>query len=378
MSSTAAWRSMINGVESVSDRPRALASWAVSLVGHAVAGLALIVVAPRLAPPPESNVFTWHVALVSQSSSEVQAAPRSPEAAATRAAVAQAPGQPTLRSRHQAMSPSEQVSQGSIHALPPEAVPSARRQVVAEPIRQAEMPRLPIGPSREIQAEESSVPTDAVEPPQPSTKPPDDQRFAALQETAPAMPHASRPEPVPEAGPSSTTQTPGSTTTTISEAMPVESAVNEPAPLATTPSSGSEPDGGAEPTSPVAAETPRAATGAPNPVGTHQVGESGGELTAPRRDYGWLVSTLRQRIVGLKRYPLEARTNRIQGRVVVRAVISDTGDLLDATIAQTSGFDILDRDALDLVRKSCPVALRESILQSQVVLKVPVSYSLTN
>ncbi len=120
------------------------------------------------------------------------------------------------------------------------------------------------------------------------------------------------------------------------------------------------------------------ATGVQNPEGTRQTEEQGREFTAPRRDYGWLVSSLRQRIVDQKRYPLEARANRMQGRVVVRAVISDRGDLLDATIAQTSGFDVLDRDALALVRKSCPLTLRESILQPQVVLKVPVNYSLTN
>lgn len=237
------------------------------------------------------------------------------------------------------------------------------------------MPSVAVSSSQVAQADLPTLPTH--EAPRPGTAPADDQRIVTSEAPAPPTVLAAATDPVSDVRAASTEQTPAPTPAPTSQAVPVEGAENQPAPPATTPSSGSEPGGGAKPTSPATAQAPHRAAAELNPTGADLKAEPAMEPAAPRRDYGWLVSSLRQRIMDLKRYPVGARANRMQGRVVVRAVISDAGHLLDATIAQTSGFDLLDQDALELVRKSCPLTLRESIPQPQVVLKVPVSYSLT-
>lgn len=378
MWSTTALRSKPGRFDSDSGRPRALTSWALSLAAHGMVGLALLVVAPRLALPPESNVFTWHVALVSHSSSEAQAASQSPETPPSHPASPQAPGRAVARVAPRSPSPPGQALSAAIQPLPPAPMSPAVAQVAEESIQNSEVPSGPVGLPQRAQLDASILPTHEAEAPAQGTAPADDQRIATLAEVAPETIRASTAEPASDARPSPMGQTPATTLATISQAVPVVAAVSPPAPPATTPSPASDSDSGAEPASPATAQAPRMAAAEPNPTVADLKAEQAMEPAAQRRDYGWLVSSLRHRIVGLKRYPLEARANRMQGRVVVLAVISDTGDLLDATIAQTSGFEVLDRDALDLVRKSCPLTLRESILQPQVVLRVPVSYHLTN
>jgi protein TonB len=95
-------------------------------------------------------------------------------------------------------------------------------------------------------------------------------------------------------------------------------------------------------------------------------------------DYGWLVKSIRSRLLDLKQYPVEARLNRYEGRVVVRAVIGEAGELLDVSVVQSSGHEVLDRDAIDLLRRVCPITMREPLRQQAVAVKVPVSYSLRN
>lgn len=95
-----------------------------------------------------------------------------------------------------------------------------------------------------------------------------------------------------------------------------------------------------------------------------------------KRDYGWLTETLWSRIEQLKRYPSLARLNRWEGKVVVRAVIKETGDVADLRIAQSSGHDILDQDALETLKQATPLTLKQPLGQPQVVVHIPISYKL--
>ena len=101
--------------------------------------------------------------------------------------------------------------------------------------------------------------------------------------------------------------------------------------------------------------------------------------TAPvKRDYGWLTDALWTRIEQLKRYPSLARLNRWEGKVVVRAVIKETGDVADLRIAQSSGYDILDQDALEILKQTAPLQLKQPLGQPQIVVHIPISYKLTH
>lgn len=95
-----------------------------------------------------------------------------------------------------------------------------------------------------------------------------------------------------------------------------------------------------------------------------------------KRDFGWLMQTLWNRVADVKRYPREARINRWEGRVVIRAVIDEHGHLVEATVAASSGHEVLDQAAIEVIRRACPVELSQSLDQPQVVLRVPIQYRL--
>lgn len=95
-----------------------------------------------------------------------------------------------------------------------------------------------------------------------------------------------------------------------------------------------------------------------------------------RADYGWLRDTLWSRISELKRYPLQAKMNHWEGKVVVEAVIRADGTVIGLKVAESSGRDILDQDAMTVMRKASPLALRYPLGQPQVTILVPISYRL--
>ncbi|MBI4401317.1 MAG: TonB family protein [Nitrospirae bacterium] len=97
---------------------------------------------------------------------------------------------------------------------------------------------------------------------------------------------------------------------------------------------------------------------------------------ATKVDYGWLAETLWGRVEQLKRYPHMARMNRWEGRVVLRVVIKEDGQLLDLAVAESSGHSVLDQDALEILRQASPLTLKHPLGKPQVVVQVPISYKL--
>ncbi len=95
-----------------------------------------------------------------------------------------------------------------------------------------------------------------------------------------------------------------------------------------------------------------------------------------KTDYRWLAESLWRRVVELKRYPHEARLNRWEGKVVLKAVIREDGHLGDLQIQKSSGYDILDQDAMELVRKACPLHLKHPLGRPEVVVQIPINYAL--
>ena len=95
-----------------------------------------------------------------------------------------------------------------------------------------------------------------------------------------------------------------------------------------------------------------------------------------KADYGWLADALWSRVEQLKRYPSIARMNRWEGKVVLRAVIRDTGDVVELKVTESSGHAILDKDALEVIKRASPLRLNHPLGQPQVVVHVPISYQL--
>jgi protein TonB len=98
--------------------------------------------------------------------------------------------------------------------------------------------------------------------------------------------------------------------------------------------------------------------------------------SATKADYGWLAESLWKRVAELKRYPHQARLNRWEGKVILKAVIRDDGHLGDLRVQESSGFDVLDQDALELVRQACPIHLKHPLGRPAIAIQIPINYAL--
>ena len=107
---------------------------------------------------------------------------------------------------------------------------------------------------------------------------------------------------------------------------------------------------------------------------------NGAPVDAPqasgKADYGWLAEALWSRVEKSKRYPYVARMNNWQGKVVVRAVIREDGQLINLDVARSSGHTVLDDDAIASVKQAFPLKLSRSLGRTQVALHIPINYQL--
>jgi protein TonB len=95
-----------------------------------------------------------------------------------------------------------------------------------------------------------------------------------------------------------------------------------------------------------------------------------------KADYGWLMKVLLGRINELKNYPHLARINHWEGKVLLRAVIKDDGQVLMVDVQEGSGRSVLDNDAMETLRKASPLKLDHPLGKPQVTILMPISYSL--
>lgn len=82
-----------------------------------------------------------------------------------------------------------------------------------------------------------------------------------------------------------------------------------------------------------------------------------------------------QRIIADKiQYPRVARLSQQEGTVLVSFTISKDGTVSELKIASSSGFALLDKNALEAVNKAAPFPRPPVVAQ----LRVPIAYSLSN
>ncbi len=319
-------------------------SWVFSLLFHALAvGSAVVFLGDlQLAPQPEP--FKWDVALVE--------APQSQPA--------QPAEQPTLSPSEPAPAKPDQVQ------LPVQAVQAVQpvqpvehkvvRQEVQQEIREVKEVK-PV--MQESPRPVRSAPLVEALPEQPKE----------IVQTATAYPVPI--EPAAQASPMNPA------VQTHHEALPVshhsEPVVAAVPPLAPAPAAAASPAPAQEQA--VAKESPSHAT--PPAVQEATLRDAPARpASAEKADYGWVGKMLWDRVAMLKRYPHVARVNQLEGRVVLRAVIKDDGHLMDLAVAESSGHSVLDLDALEVVRRACPLKLRQSLGRPHVVVQVPISYRL--
>jgi periplasmic protein TonB len=219
---------------------------------------------------------------------------------------------------------------------------------------------------------------------------------AEVREPEPVVKEAAKPEPVQEpvraaaaepAASRDTNQAPASADSRSvveahQESMAVASA--PPPPLVeaahTSPSSSpsvAEPKPSEEPLSPVGPSASATVSEPPTQV-AKAAPQPHWHTPEAKADHRWVGESLWRRVAELKRYPSTARLNGLEGRVVLKAVIRADGHLAEVTVVKSSGHAVLDAAAMEAVKLACPLHMKHSIGPPQIVVSLPIVYSLAN
>lgn len=300
--------------------------WVCSVVFHATMGACAVLLTSELTLSLESDSFQWNVALVESPALQPTVDPLpeiNPEPESAESMVI--PPKPTAKPVQQQATQRQvtHVSQEVTEVIP---VNQTASTVIAQAVEQHEVSRIlePVTTQKEL-VEEEVVEEEVVE---------------------------EEPPPVFE----------------VASNEAVTSAVEPPISQSTADSAAQQP--------PV--ETIREPSPAQQPHTEQLVASTTSFKAAPaaKADYGWLMRALLGRIDELKNYPVMARTNRWEGKVILRAVIRDDGQVLMVDVQESSGRSILDNDAMETLKKASPLKLDHPLGKPQVAILMPISYSL--
>lgn len=80
-----------------------------------------------------------------------------------------------------------------------------------------------------------------------------------------------------------------------------------------------------------------------------------------------------------QRYPRLAQMRRWQGKVQVSLQIAAGGKLISASVSRSSGYEILDQQALEIIRQADPLPPVPEALQAKTfIVVVPILFKLEN
>jgi protein TonB len=84
------------------------------------------------------------------------------------------------------------------------------------------------------------------------------------------------------------------------------------------------------------------------------------------------------RLAQVKRYPAAARARREEGTAFVRFSLSRGGRVAGVTLDRSSGSSLLDREALDTVRRAQPLPKVPADLPDPLTLTVAIEFALSS
>ena len=94
------------------------------------------------------------------------------------------------------------------------------------------------------------------------------------------------------------------------------------------------------------------------------------------RQYRLALATQARRY---KRYPASAREANVGGTVEIRVAVASGGLPQDVQLARSSGNDLLDDAALEMIRKAAPRTTVPELLRSRAfVVSLPVVFDLAS
>lgn len=180
-------------------------------------------------------------------------------------------------------------------------------------------------------------------------------------EHAPPEPVKKTIEPKPLVKPIVKTVTKVETPVPVQEAVTPQPEVTNPEPnvIAVTPTENTIP---VQTVSPAVAEPPK------------PVERSTAEVDNALGEYGGLLG---RAIAKHKQYPKIAQMRGWQGEVKLDLKLDGNGKVLSATVSESSGYEALDKQALEMVRKASPFPMPPEALRNRTFnIIVPVSFKL--
>jgi protein TonB len=323
-----------------------LPAWGVSLTLHGVLVMLAMLFTAQVRPVIQEEPFTWEVALV-----EAVKTDSAPEVTEPVVPPVQRPARVAPR--------------------PVERTETAMYKVA--PRQSPQMVHPQIQPSKPVERQEELLPPPRTEPVTPvvesveeKTPEPVEQQVVEAPQTRPEpVAAAKEPEPIQPTEPVIAHQ-PVVPPSQAVEQPPVEAPMKPSVPEAVA-SSSPEPAAAVPPTpNPGPAEAPA------------QVARAAPPHPKARTDHRWLAESLWRRVAELKRYPASARLNGQEGKVVLKAIIRSDGHLADVSVQKSSGHHILDAAAIEAVKLACPLHMKHAISKPEIVVSLPIVYSLAN
>ncbi|MGP0566636.1 MULTISPECIES: TonB family protein [unclassified Nitrospina] len=111
------------------------------------------------------------------------------------------------------------------------------------------------------------------------------------------------------------------------------------------------------------------------PVQLEDWGDEGLSEEERRRILGLFARGVQQRIAGHQVYPDTARQRGVEGRTVVAFELARDGNLVQVSVAQSSGFDVLDQAAMKAIRDGSPYeAIPARLGDASLSFQLPVSF----
>lgn len=362
-------------------------AWSCSLTLHLIAiGLAMVFTT-HLTLTREEEPFRWNVAMVESVSTQESVEPSPPLEAAKPTAPEAA--KPVLRQTHTPAPVNRRIATMTQPVRPP--VETTPQETIVEPVERPVQTGAPTQPIERVaenrpstvettpmMAAEPTITPAIIEPPGPvaESTPAPIEPIERAAETAHVQPteHAPQDTEPPHQPVARVEETPS----TIAQSEP-SPPVEQPAqpvqrhPVETAPDISRHEAASAVSRFPESATTDRQATQEDRTV----IAKAPPTTTpSTRADYGWVRDALRRRIVEMKQYPAQARLNHWEGKVVLRAVIRADGHLGELTVKESSGHRVLDEAAMDVIRRICPVPLKQDLGKPEIVVMIPIDYRL--
>jgi len=322
-------------------------AWGVSLTLHGLAVAFAMLFAAQVRPIVQDEPFKWDVALVDTVKTESASEPVQAPAPVPQEKVVPTVEAPRVVARRPVEPPPDTV----MHRVAP--------QQTAQMVHPESQPPKPVE-----QREEPPPPPLKTEPVTQPVKPVQEKPAEAVKQQVVETPKL-KPEPVTPVREPEPVQ---SVEPVIAQQQPVAAPPSEPTISRTveTPATPSEPPATSAHSSPNPQEAP---------VQVAKASPTGPET---KIDHRWLAESLWRRVAELKRYPSSARLHGQEGKVVLKAVIRSDGHLAEVTVQKSSGHQILDAAAIEAVKLACPLHMKHAIGKPEIVVSLPIVYSLAN